>query len=394
MTSDGKIKVLVCSDRVGYGHIRGMLAISDMFEKEYSDKIITEIGIFSDLSSAKYREKWQMINEGLNFVYAHLSDFNLNQNPVDMLNYFDTAWEWLAKADDGVFEAAIRKNRFDLTIGAHPAICALLPNDPGIMIGLDPYPPLYFCRNKNIITTAVDGPSLRGFNKLGAHDARETGAMIPYAVIQARKNAMARIAEVRNGDPIIVSILTGGSLTHGQQITELTAALQRQTNEQDVKKIYVVVGNSKQMLETVTKVAMGDKRVEIVYDEDQIRLVRRADETLGKADIVIAKTGEIPQCIIPGGKAFKTFHYKPALGPQEIALREYPQELSRVNGLSALEIGIEPELEVARILKQKADGTLAHMMENGLRVPEYGTKNLAKIVLEMRDKLLAETKHE
>jgi hypothetical protein len=193
------------------------------------------------------------------------------------------------------------------------------------------------------------------------------------------KKCLNRLCELRAGAPLRIVIATGGSLTHGAEISELTGAFVQLTNRHTVERISVIVGNSTAMLESVAQQTQGDARVSILFHPEPEHLVRMADRAIAEADIIIAKTGELAFCVA-GGKAFKTFHSHPSLGPQEIAIKDYVTTTTTSGGLPALEHGLLPALEVHRILEQCANGQLFAMMANGLRVPGDGASKVAHMI--------------
>jgi hypothetical protein len=249
---------------------------------------------------------------------------------------------------------------------------------PVILLGLDPYAGLYLCTQDNVITTSVDEPTAADYKRLGAKDIRVTGPILAMPIIKARVNALKRIAEVKSGAPLKITIATGGNLTHGDQIAALAREFAKQTTSAQIAKIWIVAGDSPSIREDSKAAFDGDERFQVIFHKDPAKLVSLADEAMGQSDIIIAKTGELA-FTVAGGKAFKTFFMNPSLAPQEVAIREYNRLITTVDNLSALEFGIEPVQEVARILQQQRDGTLAKMMENGLLVPADGANKVVAI---------------
>lgn len=375
-----KSKILLTTDRVGYGHIRGMLAVEDAFREE-GVKVDSEFA--SKRSSSLFRFLWNRVDKSLAFASKTFPDKFTKASYGQGLHGMRYLNELLSFVDFGTFEQYLHKNQYKIIITSHVTHPYLIRNSQFkvFLLGLDPYPPLYFCPNPNLTTTAVDEETAVKLTQHGAKNVLRKGPMVPKTVRDAIQKFNSRKEEIKSGKPMILSIATGGSLTHGDEITDLVGNLTQNTDETQVERIFVTVGDSKSMRKSVLESAQGDERVEIIYDEDPVNLVKRTDDAFGKADLIISKTGEIPFCV-SGGKAFKTFHRNPSLGPQEIAIRDYVIKQSQSNGeISALELGINPKDEVDRILQQMRDGTLIQMMEAGLNVPADGAVKLVRRIM-------------
>jgi hypothetical protein len=370
--------VLLCSDRVGFGHIRGMLAVEDALK---SIGIATESVFTSQWSSLLYRWAWRLLDHGLRIPYKLFPEQYAGLRHDTSANSMQLINTWMRRLDAGWFARYAQRRGHQIVVASHVTASNLI-RKPGIhvyLLGLDPYAGLYWNSDPNVITTAVDAKTQHDMYALGTKQPRVTGPMIPFAVSNARKHFPERLEELRAGAPLRIAIATGGSLTHGQEITALCGAFARLTSAQKVERISVVVGDSLPMKESVARAAGGDARVSIVYDSDATRLVRAADCAIADADVIIAKTGELAFWVA-GGKAFKTFHTHPSLGPQEIAIKEYVAVTSGASGVSALELGLPTAAEVTRILRQRADGSLCDMMAAGLSIPADGAHKVAQMI--------------
>ena len=370
--------VLLCTDRVGFGHIRGMLAVEDALA---AIGIATRSVFASHVSSPLYGWAWRLVDHSLAIPYQLFPERYARMRPgtsgraMHWINY------WMKRLDAGVFGRYASRHGHTIVVASHVTASHLIgqPDVRVYLLGLDPYAELYFNPAPNVITTAVNAETQRDLYALGAKRARVTGPMIPRPVSQARERWSERLRALREGAPLRVVIATGGSLTHGRQITDLSAAFARLSSAREVERISVVVGNSLPMKQSVARAAGDDARFAIVYDVDPTRLVRQADGALGAADVIIGKTGELAFCVA-GGKAFKTFHEHPSLGPQELAIKQYVVSTSAGGGLAALEQGLPPGEEVAGLLRQRTDGSLFAMMAAGLSVPADGAQRVARMI--------------
>src|ERR1051326_4817968 len=62
-----KPNVLLCTDRVGYGHLRGMLAVEDALGRI---GVPSESVLASRVSSRRYRWAWNLMDRGLRIPYS------------------------------------------------------------------------------------------------------------------------------------------------------------------------------------------------------------------------------------------------------------------------------------------------------------------------------------
>lgn len=355
-----------------------MLAVEDALQRI---GVQTESVFASRVSSRVYRLAWGVLDHGLGVPYKLFPERYSRIKQGTSVQGMQLINTWMRRLDAGTFARYARGHGHHVVVASHVTASHLIrrPDIQVYLLGLDPYAGLYWNSADNVITTAVDSKTQRDMIALGTKQPRVTGPMVPLPVYDAGTILPKRLHELRAGKPLRVVIATGGSLTHGLEIAALTGAFTDLTTPDEVERISVVVGNSVPMLESVARHGRGDPRVSILYNPEPIRLVRMADRAIAEADIVIAKTGELAFCVA-GGKAFKTFHTHPSLGPQEIAIKDYVMATSAARGLSALEPGLPPAAEVRRVLEQRANGTLFAMMAAGLDVPGDGALSVARMI--------------
>lgn len=382
--------VEVTTFRAGYGHIRGALAVYDRL-KELGLSAVRLVNLGEE-GNWGLRNYLKILNLGLGFCYHYFPDLFIKVSK----KVGNKGMEIINRLALMFYRDAVKKNnQEDLTpsmkkinIASHMIAAGLTPMTPTFLLVLDPFPDLYNVAGSNVCSLTPDFPTAETLKQYGGERKLVvTGPFVAKPIEEARGRVEARISELKNGSGLKITIATGGSLTHSDEIVVLTKAYVEQMKKgAAIEKIFVVVGDSKKIREELGKILEGEddqikERVEIIYDEDPIKLVRKADWAMGESDIIHAKTGELVYTV-SGGKVFEAFPKNPSLGPQEIALREYVEKKTTDNnGICALEIGEkDPNLEVLKILEQLKNGSLFQRMRNGLKIPANGAFYAAVLI--------------
>jgi hypothetical protein len=397
-----KYLVAIGTFRAGYGHMRACMSIRDALEA---------LGILCqviDLGNKRYpfatRKFIELQGGVLDFFYRFAPDLFMEicrENGEKGMRNFNRVLQLI---DWGAFDKQLDPG-VKLVIGSHMVIpdiskkCTIMP-------ALDPYGPLYNPINPNTLIAVPNSETGVELQQLQPRDVAVIGPIVSRTVVEARQRFATRLQELEAGDGLVITITTGGSLSHGREIVGLTAAyiremLYSEEAKRSIKKINVVIGDSdsykkggnmklrlSKLLNRVYDEEIKSK-INVIFDIDPFQLIRRADIAIGEADVIHAKTGELVY-VVGGGKVFETFGKHPSLGIQEVRLRKYVEGLARENGLCALQQGeVLPIAEVRKVLQQykSKNRILIKRMTAGLKVPVNGTDYFALLVKQQLEKL-------
>ena len=92
--------VLLCTDRIGYGHIRGMLAVEDALQRI---GIPTESVFASRVSSWLYRLAWGVLDHGLGVPYKLFPERYSRMQPDTSVQGMQLINTWMRRLDGGTF---------------------------------------------------------------------------------------------------------------------------------------------------------------------------------------------------------------------------------------------------------------------------------------------------
>jgi hypothetical protein len=394
--------------RVGYGHIRGALAIADALSELEINHHIT------DLASNDYHSPVKpflhALDITLGYLYRNVPDLFIKasqggpnskvaETTMNVIN--DIA----GMLDFGIYGRSFHPDT-KVAVASHVTAADLLtqfPHIPTFLLGLDPYAHLYNTRNPTAITSVPDLATAQELTNIGTRDIVVTGPIVAKPIAEAKSRCNDRLKELQNGAGLKITVATGGSLSHGDEIIGLSMAyINKMTQDPSkIEKLNIVIGDSdnpkrggnmKGQLETLLQYVPEEVRnnIQIIYNTDPIALVREADTAMGESDVIHAKTGELVYAV-GGGKVFETFGKNPSLGPQELKLREYVENKARHphdNSICALEQGeMNVFAEIDKIMQQFEDGTLLKRMEAGLQIPTTGADCVAGMIQRKLEKL-------
>jgi len=373
-------EVVVSTFKAGYGHIRGALALLEPLADLGVDAEMVDLGVEGGRLMRGYLKA---LRGGLDFFYRHAPGLFLRVSRKGGRGGMGAVSRVGALASGDTFDRRIAPDA-KVVVAAH-SLAADVTKKPAFLLCLDPFPPLYQTENPNAVTLTPDLPTAEGLKEISRGAFVVTGPIVARPIVEARGRAAERREELRSGAGLRITIATGGSLTHGGEIVALTEAYaDALVRGERIERVSVVVGSSTKMRDMVREIIDSEPglrgKMELIYDEDPVELVRKADRAMGESDVIHAKTGELVYTVA-GGKAFETFHKHPSLAEQEVRLREYVRKKTAVEGVSSLEIGkADARAEVKKVLGQLESGVLLRRMELGLRVPANGAEYAARLV--------------
>jgi len=303
---------------MGYGHWRAIRAAAYGLQS-----VDLPLGIdivnFTHFSSKALATYWKLEDMGLAWMYRHpkflgkVKSLGGERGTATLTDRFPRI------LDNGHLHSNLDGNYSPLIAG-HTTPSALLEK-PHITLVCDPEPSLYLNYNPHATFIVVDRETGERLRELRQEKRVPTeyvvvGPMVAPEIVHARANFEKRKEELLKGAPLRITIATGGSHTHAEQIIALAEAYARSMLQgAPIEELNIVVGNgrhldSKKMHEaiSITKDQLLHdvaQKIKLIQLPDSLELVSAADEAMGRSDVIHGKTGELVYTVA-GGKVFHT----------------------------------------------------------------------------------------
>ena len=420
--TSSELRIRISGITAGYGHIRAALAFFDAmisWEKKSVDVKKIKVEFYDPIAhgTEPFKKYLRFLDVALAAAYNKFPRLFLKLTAsgggtqgMGIINWLGEFLDW------GKFDQSLNKETA-VVVATHSLIADLSHKNPTFLLALDPWAGLYNARDHKVTIFTPDLPTAVGLKNIKDRQLVVTGPFIAKPVVDARNGFEARKKELQEEAPIRVTIATGGSGSHPEEIIALTRAYARAIeNYEPIEKLTVVAGSSKLIRDKVEFIIHSlpadlQEKITVLYNPDEIQLIRDADIAIANSDVLHAKTGELVYCVAKG-LAFETFGSNPSLAVQEVKLREYSHMKTMVRdkktgGIrSALEFGnVDANREIKNLLKEysiddlKKDSTHVeldinqkinqilekHVLSTNAMIEENATREVAKIFEQLRD---------